>query len=287
MFPAPGYPTGLDPELDGWPGAPVIGPPVVQPLAFDPPTFIETPEYQKLGLEGPGSRYLWRTYGIPFPTETVDVRFLDRGFERTFPASDPERLRYFDEVRCLDIDPAAIKLTGTSFELVRVHLQKYGAGVVERLVTIFDDVLALDGNGDPLFDFGPLLGLRPCRLPLVHPDPAAGTLAMEFRLLVTEVPGVSVRQGAGFPGYQGPVPPSSIPADVMLRTSWRDLRYAGTRFADLLQYVTGANALVRLWVTFFAQPDRWRIRVGGRLGGYWNSAGRLGVARRSATQRTL
>lgn len=281
----PGQPS---PWLDRWPYDPVIGPPVVHPLAFDLLGDIETPEYQKLGNETIGAPYLLRQYGIDFPTVAVDPEFLADAYVRTFPASSPERLRIFDELRCVDVDPAALAVTGTAIELVRTHVLKYGAGVVERIATIFDNVVALDANGDPLFFFGSLTGERPCIFPLQHPDPAAGTLSVEFRLLVTEVPDNSRGPLAGFPPYQGPVPPSAVPADSNLRPPWRDLRQGYTTlWSNLLQYVTGESALVRLWVIFSAQPDRWRLRVGGRLSGYWNQAGPMGRALDNATRRYL
>ena len=285
----------LDSDVGDWPRQPVIGPPARVPLAFDPNTFIETPDYQRMGPgAGPGDPYIWRFWGWPYPR--LMTREQSAKLERarlvqhrlTLPADSPERIRYFDELRCIDIDPGDIQESGTAFELVRVHLQKFGTGIVERLATVWDDVTALDEDGDPIFSFGPFLGTRPCRFPLVHPDPAAGELAVEFRLLVTEVPDFADTQSVGLPAYVGPASPFAIPADDNLRTPWRDNRQGYVvRWADLLQYVTGLHSLARMWVILSGQPDRWRIRMGGRLSGYWNSAGPMGVALDQATRRTL
>jgi hypothetical protein len=276
-------------RVDGWPHFPVIqGGWLSQPLDFDPPTFIETPDYQRMGHVTHGSRYLWRRFGIPFPSAVVDTDFAASTAKLVNPEGDPERIRYFDEMRCLSIDPRVLATTGTAFELVRVHVQRYGAGVVERLGTIFGDVTALDDDGEPLFSFGPLSGFRPCIFPLPHPDPQAGVLAVQFRLVVTGVPASSKGPTAGFPPYQGPIPVAAIPADQNMRPPWSDLRQGYlVRWADLLQYVTSQNALIRLFGVYFAQPNRWRLGVGGRISGYWNSTGPLGVARDNATQRTV
>ena len=281
-------------DRDDWPRDPVIGPPVIQPLAFDPPTFIETPDYQRSGVHvGPRSPYMWRTFGRPYPTLMTSAQRRQQANRRlaqhklTFPADSPERIRYYDELRCLDLPPQSLTPQGTAFELVRVHLQKFGTGVVERMATIFEDVTALDAGGNPIFSFGSLIGLRPCIFPLQHPDPAAGTLSLQFRLIVSELPDVSRALGNAAP-YQGPVPVAAIPPDENMRPPWTELRQGYVvRWADLLQHVTGLNAHVRLWGVFFAQTNRWRLRVGGRLSGYWNSAGRMGVALNNATRRTL
>ena len=270
-----------------FPRTPEIGPAVFVPIAFDPITWIETPEYQKLSpREGPGAPYMLRSYGTTYPTESKPS-ILEEQHVRTFPANSAERIRYFDEFVCSDIPPDQITTTGTAFELTRVHLQKYGTGVISRIAIVFDDVTALDAAGDPLFQFGPLDGQRPCRWPLVSPDPAGGTLAVEFRLLATEVPSFSVNPTGGFPVRAFGIPVSSIPADRQIRQPWTDMRMGYiTRWADLLQYVSGENILARLFVTFVGLPNRWRIRIGGRLGGFWNSAGSRGVALDAATRRT-
>jgi len=278
-----------------FPHDPIVGPPARVPIAFDPPTFLETPDYQRSGIrEGPGSPYFWRDYGWPYPI-LMDAAQRKAAADRrlsshrhVLPADTPERIRYWDELRCVDLPPQRLVTTGTAFELVRVHLQKFGTGVVERISTIFDDVTALDGEGVPLFSFGPLPGNQPCILPLAHPDPAAGVLAVQFRLVVSELPDFSLGITAGVPPYQGPLPPAAIPSDENLRPPWSELRQGyDVLWSDLLQHVVGVDCLVRLWIIVFAQPNRWALRVGGRLAGYWNSAGRLGVALDAATRRTL
>lgn len=279
----------LGTRVDGWPHFPTIqGGWLSQPLDFDFPTSIETPDYQRLGIVTYGSRYFWRRFGVPFPSEVREPDLEDDASKFVNPEADPERIQYFDQMRCLELNPDDLATTGTAYELVRVHVRRFGAGVVERLATIFGSVTALDEQGDPLFDFGPLLGLRPCVFPIAHPDPAGGVLAVQFRLLVTGVPSFSERPNAGFPPYQGPIPTAAVPVDRSLRPPWSDLRHGYVvRWADQLQYVTSENALVRLFGIYFGNPGRWRLRVGGRLAGWYNAAGRLGVARANATRRTL
>lgn len=281
-----------------WPQDPVIGPNPVVPLAFDPPTFIETPDCQRMPWgERPGwTPYTWRMFGVPAPFPQLGevantpaaLELAEQQHRVTFPANHPERIRYWDRFRCIDIPPDALELGGTAWELTRVHLQKFGAGVVERVGTVFEDITALDDDGDPLFSFGVLDGLRPCVFPLLHPQPGVAPLSVEWRAIATEMPTSSTIQGSAMPPFIVAASPVVIPPDREVLQRWNDMRQGyAVRWADLLQYLTGENVIVRLIVILSGEPDRWRIRVGGRLSGFWNSAGARGVALDAATRRTF
>lgn len=278
--------VAIDDDPGNFPNTPVVGPPVGVPLDFDPLTFIETPDYQRLGFDRPGwAPFMARTTGTGYPTP-APLSLLEHAYKRSIPTASAEAIRYFDSMQCIDIPPSQISPTGTVWELARVHLQKFGTGVIERLATIFEDVTALDDEGEPLFSFGPLDGVRPCIFPIQHPDPDGGRLFVEFRLIATEIPSFADR--AVVPPFLAGASPGVIPAVPNLRPPWNDLRQGYiVRWADLLQYLVGENVYVRLLATFSGETDRWRLRVGGRLGGYWNSAGPLGVALDTATRRTL
>lgn len=271
-------------EPDGFPFGPIVGPGIHVPLAHDPPSFIATPDIQR---QGPGPRLLKRTYGgnwLPWTARPVNPVLLSH--KRVTPASDPERLAYWDVSRCIDVDPAVLSPVGVAFDLVRKHLQKNGAGVVQRLATMFPSVVALDGGGLPIFNFGNLDGSNPCPFPLQHPDPAGGTLDVQFRLVATHVPNYTDAPGAGFPAMLVAAAPQAAPTDELIIAPWNDLRQGYlTRWADELQYITGQNVLVRLIAIYFALPNRWRLRVGGRLSGFWSPVGRRGAALHHAISR--
>ena len=270
------------PPDDGYPDSPLIGPGGHLPLAYDPTDDVETPDAQKLfPTEGVG--VLARLYGERYPAGFAEPTMLEEGYRRVNPGSTPERIRYFDVQRCEMIAEGQITAAGTGFELTRVHLQKFGLGAIERIVTPFESVTALDGAGEPVFDWGPV-GERACQFPLQHPDPAAGMLAIEFRLVVTGIPDNSSQSTAGLPALQVGVPVDQIRPDNLI-PPWADMRYGGQTLSDQLKYLVGDDVIVSLVLILRGLPDRWRVHATGRLAGHWISAGPSGAAHHDAIRR--
>lgn len=201
------------------------------------------------------------------------------------PASASEVLRPYDAQRCIVVDPGAIVPSGVAYELAHHPIPTGAVGILERVPTIFEEIAALDANGDPIFSFSQINGERPCLTSLRHPDPAAGTLSWSWRLTVTTL---SSSDGPLLPMlYVGPTVPLAIEGDDLI-PGWTDLRYGiASRWGDRHQIVIPARAQVRLWVVLRGQANRWHVRVGGRVAGYWQSGGRRGAALVASTHRIV
>lgn len=288
-----------------WGSMPQVGPGVLNPLAHGFPWEIETPDIQR---EGIGELVTFRMWGFPvghIPAELRDEHgrikppvqwpeippwgigdhtpLLDDYDKHQNPAESVEVVRSFDVQRCIDVDPAAITPAGVAFELVRYPIGTSSVGIVERVPTMFE-VTALDGQGDPLFTFGSTNGERPCVSSLVHPTVGVGALTWQWRIVATHNPTQS--QPAVVP-LAGPVTLRQV-LGVPLIPSWTDLRYGNVaRWGDRNQVVVPARTMVSYWVILFGASDRFRVNVGSRLAGYWQSAGRLGQARDAATARIV
>lgn len=284
-----------------WNIYPMVQPGYVGPLLGNPLAEIETPEIQMLGV---GLEVTYRRWGWPvgyLPDDIVDrptsqwakgpaqpwgasaATNLTGDFEQyDNPQASPERVQWIDRQRCVDVDPAEVSSFGVTYEIVRVDVPLGSVGVIERLPTVFT-VDALDEGGVPMFSYGAINGERPCLSELVHPDPAV-TEPLTWRWELTEVATTSNADDNTI-GYQGPVDPMQIQGDP-LAERWSDLKWGtNARWADELQIVLAPHSQARLWVTFFGPPNRFRINVGARIGGYRQSGGRRGAAVRAATQR--
>ena len=66
------------------------------------------------------------------------------------------------------------------------------------------------------------------------------------------------------------------------------MRYGDrARWGDRQQFVIRSSTQVRYWVTFFGPVDRYRVRVGARLAGYYQLTGRRGAALEAVTDRIV
>jgi hypothetical protein len=281
-------------EAAPWDVWPAIWPGITGPLVHGFPAEIETPELQRLGV---GPVVTFRRWGFPVgylgpdmeaePSHWhgqqswglgSDSRDLDDRERLGNPIDAVERVKWLDVQRCIDIPTAQIVTTGASWELLRMVVPTAALGVVERLTAGFASVEALDGAGLPIYSYPLAQGSQPCVSAFVHPTPGVGSLTWRAELRVTE----SV----------GPLPPvvaAGLPEQLFgsqLLPPWADLRYGDElRFSDGLQLLIGARSLVRLVVTLFGPPSRFRVQLAGRLGGYVQSAGRRGAALDGATRR--
>ena len=274
----------------GWNKYPTIQPGPTGPLAHNPFAALETPYVQYLGV---GDEQQFRYWGIDvsgypasqwwFKAHSGQLDAFDQFYS---PDSASERVRTFDVQRCVSVPDASIVPTGVSFELVRAPALGGFLSTIERLPTIFDEVSALDENGVKIFTYSQLNGLRPCLDQLVHPDPAVTEpLRWRFHLRVTHE--ASMREPIDSSAYQGPVAPAQMKGSDLLEP-WSDFRYGDlVRWGDRQQIIVPARSMARLFVTLFGPSERFAVRVGARLSGYRQLAGRRGSAVNAATLRIV
>lgn len=276
---------------------PSIWPGPTGPLLFNPGALTQTPEIYRIGV---GRLVTFRRWGRPvgyFPPGIAELPApvwakgpdqpwglgrstaqLDDYDQYQAPAAASEKVRVFDRQRCTSnsgsVDP--IVPTGATFELIRYDIPSQAVGILNRIPTVLE-VEATD-QGVPIFTYGGLNGERPCLDELRHPDPAV-TLPLTWLWRVT-----TTDNGPGQP-YQGPIRPGDVFGDDLIEP-WRDLRNGhGNRWPDHLHYVMHPRKTLHYWVTLFGPTNRFRVTVGGRFGGYWQTAGRRGAAIRAATER--
>lgn len=191
------------------------------------------------------------------------------------PSDASEAVRVMEVQRCIQVQAANLSTSGVSFELVHFPIPHAAIGIVERVPTVLE-VDALDENLEPIFSWSieETNGGRPCLEQLEHPEVAGGILRWQWRIVTTHVGWTG-----GFDGqYLGPLPPAAIFGRDLL-DPWSDLRFGhASIWGDRLQLIASPQSLIRYWVTFFGVTGRWRIHVGGKLSGYWQSAGRKGAA---------
>lgn len=242
-----------------------------------------------------GTLALYRRMGFHVPTADEafvdgwgigpDSTELDDRNRLTSPYSAAETVQMVDIQRCVDVPAGAIVPTGVSFELCRMFTPEAHVGVLEQIPVMFDQIVALDAGGVPIFDYGALNGERLCRNELEHPDDAVSLpLTWEFNLLWTDwsdFPGNVVAPSA----YSGPVPPSAVQG-VSIGRPFTDARMGSqNRWAQFQQYLAPAGSVARYWVTLRGPTDRFAVRVGARIQGFVQSGGRYGAALQNAITR--
>lgn len=274
----------MQPEPIAWPGG-------SSPLWADSPAGAQIPESLRARVQ--------RQWGYPPPgTDIGEVQLLARAglyglngktdqqddFEQYQAPSDaPEAVRHIVAQRCIDVDEADIIPGGVAFELTRiVHVPSAAVAIVERVPTTFT-VEALDEDQVAIFTYSNTNGEDPCLKELAHPNPAVAPLTWLWRVVQNHVPS----NGAVNVPVAGPVTPSAIAGDDLL-PPWSDMRYGDrSRWGDYQQYVVRPSTQVRYWVTLFGPTDRYRVRVGARLAGFWQLGGRRGAAIESVTDRLV
>lgn len=244
--------------------------------------------YSDRGLRlGPLVQYERMGFPIPSADEArveawgIGPKSTDLDFRNQFsqPYSSSEIVRRLDIQRCIAVDPNAIVTTGVAFELAHWRVPASAVLVLEQIPTIFDDVTALDDQGIPLFAYGSINGERLCRSELVHTDPAViEPLTWEFHLTYTDDPDNTSLGLANEMAYLGPVLPQEILGNA-ISPPWTDLRYgSNNRWAEMQQFLAPSSVIVRYWIVLRGPQDRFRVRVGTRLGGFWQLGGRRGAA---------
>lgn len=269
--------------------APVLAPqrwvyPAV-PCAAQPLVAWQTPALQRtlMGLE----RWFGLRHG-PMAPLPMDVG--PRGEARRNPIdANTERVRYFDPTRRY-APTGAFEAGEFTFELVRVQVPSLSVAVLERVVTWLR-IEPLTEVATPATEYfegtskAPIVtNGSPFPFPLINPQ-TGGELRAEW---------VVIRQRVADSGDVGRQPafllqgtPAQIPADLALVGPWSDGRYMwGSQYSDGGNWVTGARSLLRLFVTIrITGQGRWRLELGGRLGGYYQRDGNLGAGLDAAVIR--
>lgn len=260
--------------------------PYILPLSQDHRLDPLTPDaWKRDPLRCPRRYRLWRRlWGREFQWPRPDIDFaraLDELNTRTAPASDAERIEWFEPVNFRGIRLGATPL---AWELARVAIEPIGTGVLERVVTYLR-AQALDAAGNPVgAPFITNVLTDPASLPITHPTAGVGALNVQWHLVAV---GYSVKDD-DFEPLVTAAPPSSIPTAAEplygLPLRWADLRYPwGGEYTRFRHVVVAGPVQLRLFGIFSsASPDRWRVVAGGSLAGYWQSAGPMGHARRAA-----
>lgn len=298
MDDGPGWPGGSSMwGPDGWPWDPAIyGGGVPQmPLAFDFPAEIETPDAQRMfAFELPRSQganaammppslgtlrmfgQLWQP-----PEAAREALQVPDAVATDHPSATNERLDWFDVAECIDVASNQIALGGTAWELGRWVVQRYNLLTLER-IGFRASVTALDEDGEPLATTI-LDGEDPCAVPIVHPDPAvANPLAFRFLVQVVRVP----LSGDGIlPPLLRASAPNLIPSSSPV-IQYPDLRFGWREgWPHLNQFVGGGRSLLRYILTIDGDPDRWSLRMMGRISGYTQQPGRTDAAHQNAVHR--
>ena len=267
----PGVPSA-DPAISAeWPGTGFFG---VYEHSYDlgKGVFVQ---FERLGFKLPTADEA-RAPGWGLGPES---RELDDRNQFSQPWSSSESIRRIDVQRCIDVEPGDIITDGVAFELAHFRSPSGAVTVLEQIPTIWDDVTALDVLGVPYYTFGSLNGERVCRNRLVHPDPlVTEDLTWKFALTYTDDP--SRGQGSDLSDlvYKGPIRPDEIRGHH-ITPPWTDARYGvANRWAEKQQFLAPSATVVRYWVVLSGPTLRFRVRVGARLGGFWQSGGRRGAA---------
>lgn len=217
------------------------------------------------------------TWGI-----NAESRDMDKPDRLEQPFAAVETVRPYDVQRCVEIAASEITPAPLAWELVHVRIPSGSLCVIEDIPTIFDEVTALDGAGVAILTYAGLNGERLCLDELVHPDPlVTEPLRWRFHL---EYIGDSYLQGTQL-AYVGPVSPDQLVGQQIL-PSWNDIRYgADNRWGESKQCLAPGQSIVRVWIEITGPTDRFDVRVGARLGGFWQFGGRRGSALENATIR--
>ena len=242
-------------------------------------------QYERLGLRMPTARQALEDpeFGI-----NAESTILDRVDKLSRPTAASEAVQKFDTQRCVDVAASDIVPGGVAFELIHQLSVSGGMMVLEDIPTLFDEVTALDANGVEMFTYGGLNGIRPCLNELIHPDlSVTEPLRWRFALVWTDAPTFTTGSSAPDLAYQGPVRPDSVFGQHIL-APWDDLRMGvDALWANRQQLLVTSSAIARYWVVLTGPTDRFRVRVGARLGGFNQLAGRKGAALDSALVRRV
>jgi hypothetical protein len=272
MYNPSGLPS-LDPDqADHWPGSGFFG-------AFDSGS-VEVnkgtlSQFEALGFKMPSAaEALADGWGI-----SPESNIFDHRNQYSQPYGSAESIRRVDVQRCVNVAASQIVSTGVAFELVHWRAPAGSVVVLEQMPTMFDEITALDDAGVEVYSFGSLNGERLCLNQLRHPDPlVTEPLRWSFHVTFTDDPSRNVASVNPEMAYRGPVPPAEVDGQS-ITPPWTDARYGSqNRWAENQQFLAPSSVVVRYWVVLSGPVDRFDVRVGARLGGFYQQGGRRGAA---------
>ena len=242
-------------------------------------------QYERLGLRMPTAAEALNDPNFGIDAEST---ILDRVDKLARPTAASEVIQKFDTMRCVDVAASDIVPGGVAFELIHQLSVSGGMMTLEDVPTLFDEVTALDAQGVEMFTYGGLNGVRPCLNELVHPDlTVTEPLRWRFALVWTDAPTFTTGSSAPDLAYSGPVRPDSVFGQHIL-APWDDMRMGvDALWANRQQLLVTSSAIARYWVVLTGPTDRFRVRVGARLGGFNQLAGRKGAALDAALVRRV
>jgi hypothetical protein len=245
----------------------------------DPLVGIETPYCKWLGTDAAKN---FRAWGFDIRDQEplrARTNSTDELSVYSNPAASAEAVRWFDKFNHIELAGDEIDGIWRAWELARFVTDVNGVGILEKMPTSIDSVVALDAGGGPIFAYGPQNGALATRKSLLHPTPGVGSLEWRFRLT-----GINMGPNsdtptrlAGSTAYLG----TDLVEPWSHLSNGSDVVWSGRQ-----QIVVGAVTLVRLFIQLRGPADRFTVQCGARLSGYLQSAGHLGVALFDATRRT-
>lgn len=202
----------------------------------------------------------------------------------TSPADHPERVRWLDCAKYLDVDLVrwASMPAGITYEVAR--LEAPGAGLL-RVETIATYLRITVGETTTLFAGSDSANVDTVTEPFPFPFTVANLpLTWEWDIVEEMMADTSdAPQWAA-----GVTRQEAVPATAALRGPWTDNRYAwGSDWTTGHQHTIGGRAMVRLFVTlrYGAPGSLGAVRVGGGLRGFAQLAGQRAAALQNNTLR--
>lgn len=238
-----------------------------------------TPYSKWLGTSRAMNARAWGVDAWPWTPLEADDTIQERQSIYANPGNDPERIQWFDAFNRIELSASDITPTWRAWEIARFVIPSNFVGSIDKMPTSIDSVIALDGDGNPLYSYGPQNGQRATVESLLHPTPGVGRLEWRFRLTL-------INQG---PTSDTPnrLAGSAAPLGLDIVEPWKHLSNGSdVVWAARQQIVCRAAALVRYFVEFRGPALRFTLQAGARLSGYVQSAGHMKSALLDVTRRT-
>lgn len=266
------------------------------PIQQDFRVLPRLPESWKVGMGRNRGRLFARSWGVQLRwprAKLADAMAI--AHRETYPYDQNEHVTWVEPINVVEqITPAStvgLATTPLAWELVRTDVSVFGTFILEKIATYLA-AQALDSAGAPVgAPFVTGITTDPFLVnPIPHPEVGVGGLQFAWGLIQDQQPLMHAGDTLP-PAFAVGAVPNSIPVGYPIPgipPLWADLRYAwGTTYTEEHHIVLGGgNSLLRLFAFLSSSsPDRWAVKPGGLLAGYWQAAGRLGAALNAASRR--
>lgn len=202
----------------------------------------------------------------------------DSMHRHTIPADSPERVRWTDVFNRMSAS-SEIDSQWRAWEVARIQIPFDHLGVIEKYPTSIDQIIALDTQGNPIYNYGPQNGAHATRYSVLHPSQGVGSLEWMWRITVTSE------------GYNAPyldrlvASLASLGHDIV--EPWQHQSNGSElQWAHEQQIVVPSASLVRMFVCFRGPTSRFAVVAGGRLVGFTQQGGHKSAAVVSANTRS-